>query len=191
MPVDDDDWFAPDLVLRLRRAYSPAARGYLWRRDVLELPDLCRRDAPPPTVFRRLRPKLRTGLGWLRARVFGVPADPLIWADPVICKTNNYAFRNMPEALQLHRNIFTASRYFTTHASEIQCIDATLGVQNRNLASQTALGWTRPVFERDELIASFWRYRRLYRSWRVPTEIRWARPYIEQMAELMDELDLK
>ena len=182
VPVDDDDWFAPDLVLRLRRAYTPAARGYLWRRDVLEL---------PPAVSRRPRLKLRTGLGLyvrvgrLRARVSGVPADP------VICKTNNYAFRNVPEASELHRNHLTASRYFTTHASEIQRLDATLGVQNRNLASQTALGYKSPVFERDELIASFLRYRRLYRSWRVPTEIRWARPYIEHMAELMDDFDLK
>lgn len=176
VPVDDDDWFAPDLVLRLRRAYTPAARGYLWRRDVL---------APPRTVSRRSRPNVRTGLGWIRARVFGPPADP------VICKTNNYAFRNLPEASQLPRDHMTASEYFTAHASEIQRIHATLGVQNRNLASQTALGWKRPMLERDELIASFWRYRRLYRSRGIRTEIGWARPYIEDMAELMDELDLK
>jgi hypothetical protein len=35
-PVDDDDWFAPDLATELRRAFDPLALGFLWPRYVLE-----------------------------------------------------------------------------------------------------------------------------------------------------------
>src|SRR5262245_32597943 len=36
IPVDDDDWLAPDLALRIRGRYAPEMKGYLWVRTVLE-----------------------------------------------------------------------------------------------------------------------------------------------------------
>jgi hypothetical protein len=60
VPVDDDDWFAPDLVHRLRAGHDPGASGYRWRRQVLE-PLRPRRGA-----LRFVRPWRRspTGPSW-------------------------------------------------------------------------------------------------------------------------------
>jgi hypothetical protein len=38
VPVDDDDWFAPDLGAALGRVLDPAARGYRWRQAVIVAP---------------------------------------------------------------------------------------------------------------------------------------------------------
>src|SRR5689334_16033614 len=36
MPVDDDDWYAPDVATRLREGYDPAAKGWSWPSFTLE-----------------------------------------------------------------------------------------------------------------------------------------------------------
>ena len=163
VPVDDDDWFAPDLGLRLRRALDPKARGYLWRREVIE--------APP--LWRRARALL--------ARLTGR-------RELHVCKTNNYAVVNGPVALDLARHHAEASAFFDAHPGDIRAVPATLAVQNRNLASQTALAWGRPSIGRDELLAVFRRYRRFYRSVRLGVGLSWATPYVAQMADLMQEI---
>src|SRR5262249_38095909 len=140
---------------------DPAARGYMWRRDTLE---------PPP--------RLRTGLGWLKARVFGPPPDP------PTCKTNNYAFVHAPEHLPLLMNHMRASEHVDANPAAVKRLAATLAIQNRNLASQTALGGRKPTLSRERLLVKYGRYRDLYAKARVPA---WARPYVAMMAELMRE----
>ncbi len=132
VPVDDDDWFAPDLGVQLLRVRDPNARGYLWRREVIEA-----------------RPLWRRGLSYVARRV-GRP-------ERNICRTNNYAVVNELGAADLALNHVTASEYFETHPAEIRRIPVALAVQNRSLASQTALAWGRPSISRGELLAVFQR----------------------------------
>jgi hypothetical protein len=163
VPVDDDDWLAPDLGIQLGRALDPNARGYLWRREVIE----------PLSLLRR-------GLSYV-ARRLGRP-------ELLTCKTNNYAVVNEPGVADLVLNHTKASAYFDAHPSDVRRIPATLAVQNRNLASQTALAWGRPSISRDELLAVFRRYRDLYSSPRLAAALTWTRPYIDLMADLMHEI---
>lgn len=163
VPVDDDDWLAPDLGVQLERALDPNAHGYLWQREVIEA-----------------RPLLRRGLSYV-ARRLGRP-------EMHTCKTNNYAVVNEPGVADLVLNHSKASAYFDAHPSDVRRIRGTLAVQNRNLASQTALAWGRPSISRDELLAVFRRYRNLYSARRLAAIPSWARPYVDLMAELMQEI---
>lgn len=163
VPVDDDDWFAPDLGAALGRVLDPAARGYRWRQAVIEAPPLWRRA--------------RVRVGRLIGR-----------RELYTCKTNTYAVVNGPGALDLARGHTDASAYFDAHPGDIREIPATLAVQNRNLASQTALAWGRPSIGQGELLAVFRRYRRLYPTVRLDPGLAWAAPYVAQMADLMQEI---
>lgn len=163
VPVDDDDWLAPDLASHVGRANAPGTRGYLWSRAVIEPPE-------------RVRVLLRTVARGLGRR------------DRIICKTNNYAVVSEPGLWPLARRHVAASRYFLAHPAAIRRIPATLAIQNRTLASRTALAWTRPSITPAELFAGFRRYRRLYASWRLRPELQWAEPYVRAMAALMEEL---
>lgn len=156
VPVDDDDWFAPDLARHLREAFDPGARGVCWTRYVLEA-----------------RP-------WL-AR----PPDHARYT----CGTNNYAVVNADgwgEAIAGHGR---ASRRFDAHPDLVRRLPRMLSVQNRNLSSQTVLGWKRPTISRLRLRRRFRRYRKLYDAPRLPPELAWAEPCIRGMAGLMRELD--
>ena len=164
VPVDDDDWFAPDLATRLERVLDPGVAGYLWRRALLEL-------ARPLDPLRRV------------ARWLGHPE--------YTCKTNNYAFVNGPESARLASSHTWAGRYFDARRTSIREIPATLAIQNRNLASMTTLAWGRPSIRRDELATLLGRYRRLYVAWRPTAELSWAKPYVDLMAELMTEIRLR
>jgi hypothetical protein len=135
----------------------------LWRREVIE----------PPS-------RLRRGLSYV-ARRLGRP-------ERHTCKTNNYAVVNEPGVADLALDHAKASEYFDAHPSDVRRIPATLAVQNRNLASQTALAWGRPSISRDELLAVFRRYRDLYSSPRLGVALSWARPYVDLMADLMREI---
>jgi hypothetical protein len=88
----------------------------------------------------------------------------------------------------LARGHTDASAYFDAHPGDIREIPATLAVQNRNLASQTALAWGRPSIGQGELLAVFRRYRRLYPTVRLDPGLAWAAPYVAQMADLMQEI---
>ena len=164
VPVDDDDWFAPDLAVRLERVLDPGAAGYLWRRALIE----------PP----RLLDPLRRVARWL-----GHPE--------YTCKTNNYAFVNGPDSARLASSHTWAGTYFDAHRTSIREIPATLALQNRSLASITALAFGRPSIRRDELATLLGRYRGLYGAWRPTAESVWAKPYVDLMAELMTEIRLR
>jgi len=163
IPVDDDDWLAPDLALRLRERYAPEMKGYLWVRSVLE-----------PRV-----PPRRRLWYWLWS-----------WKKSV-CDTNNYAIVWRPDTEELVRRHLRAGRYFAAHAALIARVPGVLAIQNRNVSSQTAMGWHRASISRDELVRSYRRYRALYDSVALPEALAWARPHVARMAELMRDLHLR
>src|SRR5438094_1255384 len=142
VPVDDDDWFAPDLAEWLRQEHDPTVRGYLWTRQVIE----------PPRGIRGALERLARHLGR---------------RDRFTCKTNNYAVVNDPGVAHLALNHVPASRHFDAYPAQIKRIPAILAIQNRTLASQTALAWGRPSVRREELVRLLRRYRALYVSWKL------------------------
>src|SRR5262249_10505011 len=121
-PVDDDDWFAPDLARALERAYDAQTLGYFWTSSFLEVPiDLGHR------------------LGLLRRTLF--PSTPPRW----ICTTNNYAVVKHRDAKPLLEKHTVASAHFAgVDAGRVRRLDGRLSVMNRTLASQTSLGFLRP-----------------------------------------------
>lgn len=166
VPVDDDDWLAPDVAARLTEAFDPAANGYLWRRATVEW----------------LRPIARLR-AWMGPRVGR--------KDPYLCKTNSYAVLNLPDLKPLTLSHATASRYFEAHATAIRRIPWTLAVQNRNLASQTTLNPKRRGVRRAELVMLFEKHRRLYDGWRPTAELEWVSPYVAEMRTLMGEIRVR
>ena len=174
LPVDDDDWFSPDAARILGGELVPEARGYLWDSRWIEVPISAGHRLY--LLRRHLRP--RTAPMW-------------------VCTTNNYAMVKDAEAKAILGNHMTASRWFAPRVSEgtasgVKRVEGELSIANRTLASMTSLRvhHTRHHFRRGELVRKYRRYRRLYRR-REATVPDWSRPYVEMMAELMDELALE
>ena len=165
IPVDDDDWFAPNVAHEIRRASEPGRVGYHWMRQVIS----------PSRRRRKFRIRLR------RKKLGGRYS----------CATNNYAVVNTPELAPLTLNHKGASEYFDAHPTQVARIPKTLAIQNRNVASQTALAWRRPRIARDELIEVFHRYRDIYATWKLRPELNWAQPCVDRMAELMEEIRIR
>jgi hypothetical protein len=165
VPVDDDDWFAPNLANEIRRLFDPDASGYRWRRDVVE---------PLPGGSR-----IRSW--WVRNREL----------ERLTCASNNYAIVNTPRLTALVSNHLRASEYFDAHPAELRRTTKVLGIQNRSPASQTALAWRRPTISRGELIETLERYRGLHGSWKLGRALRWAAPYLRATADLIDELRVR
>jgi hypothetical protein len=163
VPVDDDDWFHPEMSAHLRRAFDPQATGYLWTRAALE--------------YRPLLARVRARLGRLVGR-----------RPRFTCATNNYALRLPQDQRETLRAHTTASEHFDAAGSRIVRLAATLGIQNRSLASQTTLAWGHPAIERRSLVHLLARHRRLHASWRPTPDVEWAGPYVRQMAKLMREV---
>ena len=168
VPVDDDDWFAPDLGERLAAAWRPGIVGVYWTRSFLQVP---------------IDPMAEVGQ-WARALL---PNRPPKW----VCSTNNYALIKGPDSKPLLRDHTRASEWMLRQPAEAMLrLDESLSLMNRTLASQTSLGWRRARFSRLELLLKYRRYRRLYgRS--LPAELAWAEPYRKAMAGLMGELGLR
>ncbi len=166
VPVDDDDWFSPELASSLQDEFDPSIQAYYWTRHILE----------PQRQLRRFR-------GVLRELITG----------EVIFATNNYALRNVPELAmaRLAADHIEASRYFQANPQRRRYLRAALSFHNRSLASQTVLAWLRPAITRDELVESFDQYRTLYARTHLSRDLRWAEPYVALMSELMGELKLR
>jgi hypothetical protein len=167
VPVDDDDWFAPDLADHLARAYDPAARGYRWPLRVMQA-------RLPGNPLSRL----------LHGRRDPLRAEHTEWT----CGTNNYAVLYEGAWKETLRSHGEASRRFDAEPGAVRRLDATLSLQNRNLSSQTLLGWRKPPIGRNKLLRRYRRHRRFYHRVALPPGLAWARPYVAAMAELMDEL---
>ena len=166
VPVDDDDWFSPELAHRLLTAGKPDAQGYHWNRYNLE----------PPRRTRRW--------SWSSRRR---TRD----TSPHTCGTNNYAVRNLPELSMAVKNHVWASRHFDANVGRVQRLEASLSVQNRNLASRSRLAGPGTRLTRDALIEKARRYRKFYDRVRLPPEVAWAQPYAAAMAELMHSVRLR
>lgn len=169
VPVDDDDWLAPDLAARLREAWDGSTQGYSWRSHILEA--------------RPLRHPLRWILGLMR------PVVPK--GSRFTCSSNNYAFVAGSDAEELLRSHVQASRRFDAHPDELRRLPLALSLQNRNLSSQTVLGWGKPSIPRRRLLRRFRRYRELYDRVALPGDLSWARPCVAAMAALMRELAVR
>lgn len=168
VPVDDDDWFAPDLASRLAAAFDGSAFGYRWPSFILEA-----------------RP-MGNPLRWLLNR--GHPVAPAADDSRFTCTSNNYAFVAGADARELARSHAEASRRFDARPGEVRRLPFALSLQNRNLASQTALAWGQPTIARSKLLRRYRRYRSLYDRVDLPPELSWARPCVDAMRDLMREL---
>lgn len=160
VPVDDDDWFSPDLA-RVLECAADEATAYYWPRRFLEI----------PTHFRH-------EIGLIRRRIF--PATK----PRFLCNTNNYAFRWRDERQDILLNHSFATDWYLANLPEVKKLDRPLSLINRTLASITQLS-LQP--SRSQLLRKYRRYRRLYLK--PPLEdMRWCTPYLEQMRELHKEL---
>jgi hypothetical protein len=170
LPVDDDDWFAPHAAEVLEREHRPGAAAYVWPAEFAETP-------------------MWYGHRIYLARRRLLPAMPPKFS----CFTNSYAMRKSDETRELLRMHDKASIWVDRAPDGlVRHLDDRLSMMNRTLASQTQLSApdrkTTPT--RSVLVRKYRRYRRLYRRFdasRTP----WARPYLDGMGELMEELSLR
>lgn len=164
LPVDDDDWFAPDAAAALERLWDGRGGGCSWTSTFFEVP-LNRRHAVGKVIRRRAP--------W-------VPLKPM-WR----CTTNNYALVKAPGTRALAVSHMRAMDWFEQH--DPPRLPVRLSAMNRTLASQTSLGNRGPAISRRALLRRYARYRRLYRQ--LGTAPAWCVPLIARMDELMAELE--
>jgi hypothetical protein len=165
VPVDDDDWFAPDLAKALERELDTRATAYYWTSSFVEVPI-----------------GLPHRLGLIRRRMF--PGTP----PRFVCTTNNYAMVKSAQTKALLGCHITASEWVERQGPEtVKRMEARLSLMNRTLGSLTSLALGKPSITRAELIRKFHRYQTLYDRVRVPG-LEWSRPYLARMSELMREV---
>ncbi|HKJ35318.1 MAG TPA: hypothetical protein VKA36_02015 [Solirubrobacterales bacterium] len=168
LPVDDDDWFDPDLVRVLDRAWG-SAEIVRWNPLWLGVP---------------------SDLGhWFYAtRRALLPFTPAHWT----CDTNNYGLVKRPGRRPEFEGHLAATKWFARAGrGEAARIPGRYSINNRTLASQTSLRPTSRDGEIDSgrLLQRLRRYRQIYRRrrwWRDPA---WSRPYVALMAELMEDVE--
>jgi hypothetical protein len=166
LPVDDDDWFAPEIADVLEGAWEEGVSAIRWRPSFFELPfnrghafDVARRR-----LFRR-------------------------WPTFYLCTTNNYALVKGPGVEPLARSHEEASRWVATRPpGEVRWIERRLSAMNRTFASTTSLWGTGE--DRHAIARRYRRYRAVYHR-PVYRGLAWARPYVAEMAALMDELSVR
>jgi hypothetical protein len=166
VPLDDDDWLAPQLTSRLAPELDPHLLGLTWDRYILELPRHLRR------------------FPWPRRRS---PVD----SSSYTCGSNNYALRRLPELADGIRSHVRASELFDASPARVRHVPASLSLQNRNLASRSALRFGRQALTREELVRRLRRHRRFYAGVRLPPELAWAVPCVDAMAELMHAIRVR
>jgi hypothetical protein len=172
LPVDDDDWFSPDVGRVLASEFDPRAAGYYWTSSWAEV---------PISFGHRIYLIKRRFLPWTRPK----------W----IFTTNNYAMVKVEGAKPLLDSHTEASHWFESRIERraggpVKRIDRRLSVANRTLGSQTSLRFDKPSMSRSQLIRRFRRYRRLYDR-PMHSELGWCRPYLEMMSVLMGELEVR
>jgi hypothetical protein len=166
LPVDDDDWFAPHVATVLAAEHEARGTGYYWISRFIELPI-----------------NFPHRLGLIRRRI--LPRTP---PSRFVFTTNNYALPKEPETkLLLDRHAHASEVVEKGAAGPLKKLEQNLSVMNRTLGSQTSLAY---VTRRSQLIWKYHRYKALYRRLEM-RELPWCRPYLEMMADLMDELKPK
>jgi len=169
VPLDDDDWLAPDLATVLEGRRNGRRVCYRWKSTWIERP---------------------TTLGHeiysLRRRLLSTTQEK--W----VCSSANYALVKGAETRELAASHMSASRWVESAAEgSVETIDQRLSLINRTLASRTTLGGRRRPLSRSQLLRKFRRYRRLYDNPPATPELAWCRPYVVMMADLMAALAVK
>jgi hypothetical protein len=168
VPVDDDDWFAPNLAEMLEREWGPE-RGVCWNPLWIGV----------PADFGHWIYTTRRSL------------LPSTWRS-LTCDTNNYALVKGPGTRPLFNSHDVATEWFDGHGrrDDVRRIRECLSINNRSLASQTSLRPTtrRGEIDRTRLVERLAAYKRIYRRRWWQREPTWSRPYVAMMAELMDEV---
>jgi hypothetical protein len=163
VPVDDHDWLAPDLGRRLEAARKPTYVGYHWRREILHVSrQRHQRHGLRPVARRR--------------------------PDRHPCTSCNYAVVNRRGFETMIDSPGHAGDYFASNGSFVKELPRTLGVEHRSMASRSSLGPHRSGVTPAELLEGLELHRALYRRPRLGFRARWARPYVERMRALMDEI---
>jgi hypothetical protein len=168
LPVDDDDWYPPQAARVVTARGTPELEGLVWRTSYLEVP---------------IHFGHRT---FMVRRALRMPFTP----PRSLCSTNSYAVRMGPDTRTLLDTHIRASRWFAGEGeARVTHIPGRHNVINRTLASQTMLRFDWPEIKPRELLVKYRCYRRLYR---LPWKRRgWARPHVEEMARLMDEMEVR
>jgi hypothetical protein len=167
VPVDDDDWFAPNLGEVLEREWR-GERGIHWNPLWIGI----------PSDFGHWVYATRRAL---------FPFSPPHWT----CDTNNYGMVKGPGTKTLLEEHGLATDWFDGPGRDaVRRIHGRHSINNRTLGSQTSLRRTKRAGEIDRarLLRRLRRYRRLYRRPRWPAPA-WAHPYLGMMAELMGEVE--
>jgi hypothetical protein len=166
-PVDDDDWFSPQLVKVIQAAASPDVVGLRWQQSVLEV---------PINAGHRLRLLMRCIVPGMKPR----------W----LCATNSYLVRKGSVDPHCFSSHVAASRWFPQqHADRIRVLPQRLSLHNRTMASITSLNYGRPSITPWRLRLRARAYSRLYRRWQaIPPELAWALPSLQRMKALMNRL---
>ena len=129
LPVDDDDWFAPDVATELERRWGGSGIGCSWTSTFFEVP-MNWRYATGKVIRRRAR--------W-------VPLTPM-WR----CTTNNYALVKGPGVYELAVLHVRARDRF--EELDPPRLPLRLSAMNRTLASQTTLGFRKHPISRATLL---------------------------------------
>jgi hypothetical protein len=166
LPVDDDDWFAPDAASIVAGCLPRSAAGCRWLPTWIQVPaSRAQRISPLWRRLREVRPKL-------------------------LCTTNNYALVKGRAPYEVMRFHVRASNWFEERvgSGEVVLLRRRLSLVNRSIGSLSTLGTSAKPLSQRALLARYRRYRRLYRR-QPPADLDWARPYIERMDRLMSELE--
>lgn len=165
LPVDDDDWFAPDVGATLLAHDAPGLLGIHWRASFLEIPMHFRHEL---------------GMFW---RSF-LDDPPL----PYVFTTNNHAIRRRENLRRYTANHVRASAWMRSLDPTLFLrIPRRLSLMNRTLASQTSLVSLSRLAPRASLLRKYRRYRTLYRRPLAPG-LEWSAPEVARMDALMAEL---
>jgi hypothetical protein len=168
LPVDDDEWFAPDVGHVLRADEAPDLLGLYWKASFLEVPF-----------------HFRHQLGVLWRSLLDDPPRPFVLT------TNNYALRRRDELRPLLASHVRASAWLrATDPARVRRIPRRLSLMNRTLASQTTLRMLPWNTRRTSLVRKYHRYRVLYRH-ELPSGLEWAAPSVARMNALMASLNLR
>ena len=115
VPIDPNDWLAPELARRIEAARDTACIAWHWRREVLSVPH---EDG-------------RKGLSlWRRRRRR---------SEPDLCGGCNYAITNRTAFAAVIASPHSASDYFAANGNFVRELPQTLGIENRSLASRSSL----------------------------------------------------
>ena len=167
LPVDDDDWFAPDIAERLARLWDGSGGGCSWTSTYLEVP-LQRRHGLEMAV-RRAIPQ--------------IPPRPHFF-----CTTNNYALVKAADTRPL------ATRHIPGERVDARLRRAAAGrAAERHEPHARLADLARPPARGDHPQGARAQAGSLQAA--LPPAARalpdWCAPYVERMAELMEEVEAR